>query len=278
MPGDDLVRKLVEKGRVPPRAAFREDPRGLVPGDRPEFAAPLAAERATPPMIACSRRSWFRWSTSACSSTNSCTSCASLRHGDRGRRGRAPGQGQAGRPRGLSENRANLEARLVGLGLVRRLSDSCSFVENPFVYPRERPYDRRPHRRARRRRHPPTPSSPTPAKATDGCPTRRRSSASTSSRPARSPRSSGRFSPIRTLLARRDQDSRVAGRRRGASGRSRHPSQRRGRPQRRNDPRRPCSPPTATSTTSPTPLATSRPSEPRSSVPTRTRGSRPPAM
>lgn len=33
----------------------------------------------------------------------------------------------------LSENRANLEARLVSLGLVRRLSDSCSFVENPFV-------------------------------------------------------------------------------------------------------------------------------------------------
>lgn len=33
----------------------------------------------------------------------------------------------------LSENRANLEARLVNLGLVRRLSDSCSFVENPFV-------------------------------------------------------------------------------------------------------------------------------------------------
>ncbi len=33
----------------------------------------------------------------------------------------------------LSENRANLETRLVGLGLVRRLSDSCSFVENPFV-------------------------------------------------------------------------------------------------------------------------------------------------
>lgn len=33
----------------------------------------------------------------------------------------------------LSENRANLEARLVGLGLMRRLSDSCSFVENPFV-------------------------------------------------------------------------------------------------------------------------------------------------
>ena len=32
----------------------------------------------------------------------------------------------------LSENRGNLEARLVGLGLVRRLSDSCSFVENPF--------------------------------------------------------------------------------------------------------------------------------------------------
>lgn len=34
----------------------------------------------------------------------------------------------------LSENRENLEARLVGLGLVRRLSDSCSFVENPFVF------------------------------------------------------------------------------------------------------------------------------------------------
>jgi len=33
----------------------------------------------------------------------------------------------------LSENRDNLEARLVGLGLVRRLSDSCSFVENPFA-------------------------------------------------------------------------------------------------------------------------------------------------
>jgi hypothetical protein len=33
----------------------------------------------------------------------------------------------------LSENRDNLEGRLVGLGLVRRLSDSCSFVENPFV-------------------------------------------------------------------------------------------------------------------------------------------------
>lgn len=33
----------------------------------------------------------------------------------------------------LSENRDNLEARLVSLGLVRRLSDSCSFVENPFV-------------------------------------------------------------------------------------------------------------------------------------------------
>lgn len=32
----------------------------------------------------------------------------------------------------LSENRGNLEARLVGLGLVRHLSDSCSFVENPF--------------------------------------------------------------------------------------------------------------------------------------------------
>lgn len=34
----------------------------------------------------------------------------------------------------LSENRANLEARLAGLGLVRRLSDSCSFVENPFGF------------------------------------------------------------------------------------------------------------------------------------------------
>ncbi len=34
----------------------------------------------------------------------------------------------------LSENRANLEARLVGLGMVRRLSDSCSFVENPFGF------------------------------------------------------------------------------------------------------------------------------------------------
>lgn len=33
----------------------------------------------------------------------------------------------------LSANRANLEARLVSLGLVRRLSDSCSFVENPFA-------------------------------------------------------------------------------------------------------------------------------------------------
>lgn len=34
----------------------------------------------------------------------------------------------------LSENRNNLEARLVGLGLVRKLSDSCSFVENPFAF------------------------------------------------------------------------------------------------------------------------------------------------
>ena len=34
----------------------------------------------------------------------------------------------------LSENRNNLETRLVGLGLVRRLSDSCSFVENPFAF------------------------------------------------------------------------------------------------------------------------------------------------
>ena len=31
-----------------------------------------------------------------------------------------------------AEYRGNLETRLVGLGLVRRLSDSCSFVENPF--------------------------------------------------------------------------------------------------------------------------------------------------
>lgn len=37
----------------------------------------------------------------------------------------------------LSENRDNLEARLVGLGLVRRLSDSCSFVENPFGFTAE---------------------------------------------------------------------------------------------------------------------------------------------
>ncbi|MFZ6876241.1 hypothetical protein ACO0LF_29610 [Undibacterium sp. Di27W] len=34
----------------------------------------------------------------------------------------------------LSDNCKNLETRLVGLGLVRRLSDSCSFVENPFGY------------------------------------------------------------------------------------------------------------------------------------------------
>lgn len=34
----------------------------------------------------------------------------------------------------LSENRNNLEVRLVSLGLVRRLSDSCSFVENPFAF------------------------------------------------------------------------------------------------------------------------------------------------
>jgi hypothetical protein len=33
----------------------------------------------------------------------------------------------------LSDNRTNLETRLLGLGLVRRLSDSCSFVENPFA-------------------------------------------------------------------------------------------------------------------------------------------------
>jgi len=34
----------------------------------------------------------------------------------------------------LSENRDNFEARLICLGLVRRLSDSCSFVENPFAF------------------------------------------------------------------------------------------------------------------------------------------------
>ncbi|WP_422731829.1 hypothetical protein ACOV1V_02340 [Leclercia pneumoniae] len=34
----------------------------------------------------------------------------------------------------LSNNQNNLESRLVGLGLVRRLSDSCSFVENPFAF------------------------------------------------------------------------------------------------------------------------------------------------
>ena len=33
----------------------------------------------------------------------------------------------------LSDNSANLEKRLMGLGLVRKLSDSCSFVENPFL-------------------------------------------------------------------------------------------------------------------------------------------------
>jgi len=32
----------------------------------------------------------------------------------------------------LSDNAARLEARLLGLGLLRRLSDACSFVENPF--------------------------------------------------------------------------------------------------------------------------------------------------
>lgn len=32
----------------------------------------------------------------------------------------------------LMDNAANLEARLFGLGLVHRLSDSCAFVENPF--------------------------------------------------------------------------------------------------------------------------------------------------
>jgi hypothetical protein len=38
----------------------------------------------------------------------------------------------------LSDNRGNLEARLAGLGLLRRLSDSCSFVENPFAVGGER--------------------------------------------------------------------------------------------------------------------------------------------
>lgn len=33
----------------------------------------------------------------------------------------------------LSDNKDKLETRLVGLGLVRKLSDSCSFVENPFA-------------------------------------------------------------------------------------------------------------------------------------------------
>lgn len=32
----------------------------------------------------------------------------------------------------FSDNAARLEARLLGLGLLRRLSDACSFVENPF--------------------------------------------------------------------------------------------------------------------------------------------------
>ena len=32
----------------------------------------------------------------------------------------------------LNDNASRLEARLLGLGLLRRLSDSCSFVENPF--------------------------------------------------------------------------------------------------------------------------------------------------
>ncbi|MDE9465094.1 hypothetical protein [Xenorhabdus bovienii] len=32
----------------------------------------------------------------------------------------------------LSDNVSRLEARLLGLGLLRRLSDACSFVENPF--------------------------------------------------------------------------------------------------------------------------------------------------
>lgn len=33
----------------------------------------------------------------------------------------------------LMDNAAHLETRLLGLGLVRRLSDSCAFVENPFI-------------------------------------------------------------------------------------------------------------------------------------------------
>lgn len=39
----------------------------------------------------------------------------------------------------LSDNAARLEERLLGLGLLRRLSDSCSFVENPFFM--EKPVD-----------------------------------------------------------------------------------------------------------------------------------------
>jgi hypothetical protein len=34
----------------------------------------------------------------------------------------------------LMDNAAHLETRLLGLGLVRRLSDSCAFVENPFTH------------------------------------------------------------------------------------------------------------------------------------------------
>jgi hypothetical protein len=41
----------------------------------------------------------------------------------------------------LSDNAARLEERLLGLGLLRRLSDSCAFVENPFFM--ERPHDAR---------------------------------------------------------------------------------------------------------------------------------------
>ena len=37
----------------------------------------------------------------------------------------------------LSKNRDKLESRLRSLGLTRKLSDSCSFVENPFTYGRE---------------------------------------------------------------------------------------------------------------------------------------------
>ena len=33
----------------------------------------------------------------------------------------------------FTENQARLEERLASLGLVRRLSDQCAYVENPFA-------------------------------------------------------------------------------------------------------------------------------------------------